>query len=350
MCEANSGDNRLISVASCLPYHGSTFMTYKDFSSVAIHEIDKILALEGHVFGAVEIPTSSASAVTLPFAWHSAGHGPLVTVIAGLHGNEWNSIACVAQVATALEGESLLGHVLCLPVLNLPAFRDRYRNSISDQVDMNRVFDTFPQSSGPTSEIAMELWNRIIKRSDYVLDFHSAGDGDLVSQVRICSRKVFKLAASFMTEYVQFYDDLPNGFLIKACDESGIQAFGIELGKGLTLEDELINQGINGVKNFLRAIGVLSGRAKTTTPRIVTSGLKVQADQLCLFWPKVTPGQLVKKGSSLGEAKVLESWSQKQILAACDGTVLYVHRKGAAAPLDTLIEIVGEEHVVKNHL
>src|SRR6266496_6236825 len=54
----------------------------------------------------------------------SAG-GPELTVIAGVHGCEYASIAGVRRWARALESAELRGRVRVVPVLNMSAFRAR---------------------------------------------------------------------------------------------------------------------------------------------------------------------------------------------------------------------------------
>ncbi|HEY2794726.1 MAG TPA: succinylglutamate desuccinylase/aspartoacylase family protein, partial [Micromonosporaceae bacterium] len=54
-----------------------------------------------------------------------ASDGPSLTVIAGVHGCEYASMAAVRQWSASLASRDLSGRVTLVPVLNLPAFRAR---------------------------------------------------------------------------------------------------------------------------------------------------------------------------------------------------------------------------------
>ena len=53
------------------------------------------------------------------------GDGPRLTVLAGVHGCEYASMAAVRRWASGLGERDLRGRVVAVPVLNLPAFRAR---------------------------------------------------------------------------------------------------------------------------------------------------------------------------------------------------------------------------------
>jgi uncharacterized protein len=53
------------------------------------------------------------------------GAGPLLSVIAGVHGCEYASMAGVRRCVSGLAGRSLRGTVKVVPIVNLSAFRAR---------------------------------------------------------------------------------------------------------------------------------------------------------------------------------------------------------------------------------
>src|SRR5258708_28337504 len=79
-----------------------------------------------------------------------SGHGPKLTVIAGVHGCEYASMAAVRQWSAGLSGLDLRGSVRAVPVLNLPAFRARSPFVVpEDGKNLNRCFPGNPAGTLP---------------------------------------------------------------------------------------------------------------------------------------------------------------------------------------------------------
>jgi len=80
-----------------------------------------------------------------------SGDGPLLTVLAGVHGCEYASMAGLRIWARSLAGRELSGRVLAVPVLNLPAFRARTPFVVPDDgKNLNRCFPGTPRAASPS--------------------------------------------------------------------------------------------------------------------------------------------------------------------------------------------------------
>ncbi len=103
--------------------------------------------------------------------------GPQLTVLAGVHGCEYASIAGVRQWARALETRDLRGRVRAVPVLNMSAFRARRPFVVpEDGKNLNRCFPGNP--SGTLAErLAHATFTQLIAGADAVVDVHC---GDMV--------------------------------------------------------------------------------------------------------------------------------------------------------------------------
>jgi len=60
-------------------------------------------------------------------AWEARGasDGPRLTLIAGVHGCEYSSIAAVTRVMNELDDASLTGSITAVPVVSMESFRQR---------------------------------------------------------------------------------------------------------------------------------------------------------------------------------------------------------------------------------
>ena len=104
-----------------------------------------------------------------------AGDGPHLTVIAGVHGTEYTSIAAARELLAELQPAQLSGTVTVAPLINLPAFWARTPFVVP--LDGNNLNRSFPgDARGSAAErIAAAVTEELIKGSDYVIDLH-AGD------------------------------------------------------------------------------------------------------------------------------------------------------------------------------
>src|SRR5260221_11211354 len=115
----------------------------------------------------IEVPVVEAA---------GSGHGPKLTVIAGVHGCEYASMAAVRQWSAGLSGLDLRGSVRAVPVLNLPAFRARSPFVVpEDGKNLNRCFPGDPDGT-LADRLAHATFTQPIAASDPLIDPHC---GDL---------------------------------------------------------------------------------------------------------------------------------------------------------------------------
>ena len=106
-----------------------------------------------------------------------SGDGPQLTVLSGVHGCEYASMAGVRRWARSLESRELRGRVRAVPVLNMSAFRARSPFVVpEDGKNLNRCFPGNP--SGTLAErLAHATFTQLISGTDAVIDVHC---GDMV--------------------------------------------------------------------------------------------------------------------------------------------------------------------------
>ncbi|MCW2656669.1 MAG: putative succinylglutamate desuccinylase / aspartoacylase family, partial [Jatrophihabitans sp.] len=105
------------------------------------------------------------------------GHrpGPHLTVIAGVHGTEYTSIAAAREFARSLDAATVQGTITVAPLVNPAAFWARSPFVVPlDGNNLNRSFPGNPDGP-PTEVLAHHLTATFIEPTDYLLDLH-AGD------------------------------------------------------------------------------------------------------------------------------------------------------------------------------
>ncbi len=100
--------------------------------------------------------------------------GKTLLVTAGVHGDEFEGMAALHQIAHQLDPAMLRGTFVAVPVANPPAYEAGLRTNPDDRQDLARVFPGDPQGT-VTEQIAHALTHRFIRHADFYCDLHSAG-------------------------------------------------------------------------------------------------------------------------------------------------------------------------------
>lgn len=107
------------------------------------------------------------------FEIKGASNGPRVMLTGGIHGDEYEGPAAIADLLTRLPKLPLRGTVIAVPVANPSAWQVGTRTSPEDGLNLAR---TFPgdRSGSPTEQLAADLFD-IAMGCDYLIDLHSGG-------------------------------------------------------------------------------------------------------------------------------------------------------------------------------
>ena len=99
---------------------------------------------------------------------------PRLLLIAGVHGDEYESVAALHDIASEINPNDLSGTLIIVPVANPQAFYAGMRRNPVDLGDLNRSFPGNPE--GTTSErVADLLFQNLVLGSDGVLSMHCWG-------------------------------------------------------------------------------------------------------------------------------------------------------------------------------
>ncbi|MFT4885525.1 MAG: putative deacylase, partial [Natronomonas sp.] len=178
--------------------------------------------------------------------------GPTLFLSAAAHGDELNGIEIVREVAHEWDHEELAGTLVCLPVLNVPAFiaQERYL-PIYDR-DLNR---SFPGNDSGTSakRIAARLFRNFIDPCDFGLDFHTSTRGRTnMLHVRgdTNDEDVSRIAHAFGSNVI-ISSEGPSGTLRREASEAGTPTITVELGEAHRFQRGLIDKALEGVLSVM---------------------------------------------------------------------------------------------------
>jgi predicted deacylase len=270
-----------------------------------------------------------------------AGPGPRLSVIAGVHGCEYASMAGARRWVNSLQGRALRGTVTVVPVVNVQAFRARSPFIVpEDGKNLNRCF---PGSPGGTlaERLAFAVFSRVIAGSDALVDMHA---GDLVEALEPfamydggpAEADARGLATAYGLGYVLRQAPGPGqtvaGSTSAAAAAAGIPAIIAEAGGCGLVEEAAVAAHIRGLDGVLSYLGMSDGGPLPTAP-VYLDGFTWPRTPSAGWWePAVRAGEAVRTGQVLGTVSTLDGGAVVETFTApADGVVLFLTTSPAVA-------------------
>lgn len=257
-----------------------------------------------------------------------SGDGPLLTVIAGVHGCEYVPMAAVRQWAGGLAGRELAGTVRAVPVLNLPAFTARSPFVVpEDGKNLNRNFPGDPAGSF-TERFADAVFRTLITGSDAVVDAHC---GDLpealepfaIYDAGAVEERALALALAYGLPYVIRQEPGPDravgGTSSAAAAEVGIPAIIAEAGGCGIVDAASVAMHVRGLDGLLAHLGMAGrpeGGESSPAPTRLNRFIWLRSEHDGWWEPVVAPGEQVARGQLLGTVTSLDGAEVRQRIEA----------------------------------
>lgn len=242
------------------------------------------------VSGYLEVPAAYGDAGTrIPVSiLRGAKPGPVLVLIAGVHGYEYPGVTALQELRQTLAPASLSGTLVLVHIANPPSFYGRtiYTSPV-DGKNLNRVFPG--KAAGTLSErMAYALTREVIEKANFLIDLH-AGDGNEALRPYVYMPVVGKpeldtasrgLALAFGLDHI-VYDDAPllpseaSLYTDQTALSRGIPAITTETGQLGLNSREWVDLAVNGIHNVLRHLHMLPGTEKPNTGVVWLTGYEV---------------------------------------------------------------------------
>jgi hypothetical protein len=288
--------------------------------------------------------TLSLNGVDVPcFNLHGTQDGPRVSVIGGIHGCEYSSIAAVTKVMRELEGTSFAGTVTGVPVVSMESFTQRAPFVVPhDGKNLNRAFPGDPNGTY-TERLAHDIFKTLIEPADAVLDLHG---GDLVEALEpfalFHDHQARELALAFGLPYVVDSAGSLEGTTSGAAAQAGVPGVIAEAGGIGQLDEHAVDLLADGTRNALKHLCVLEGPPDPPRSKIVDEFVWLRTPQNGFWVSAVKAGDRVEQGAALGEVRDLYGDTREAITAPKAGVVLFLTTSAAVGD-DGLIAGLGCE-------
>jgi len=226
--------------------------------------------------------------------------GPTFGLTALVHGDELNGLLVIHKVFNEIDLNKLKGIIVGVPVINVPGFLRKERNFI-DGRDLNYKFPG--KENGTESSIyAFNIFNKVIKNFDYILDLHTARIGNVNSfyvRANLKNKVIYDLSLLLNSDII-LNSIGGKGTLRRQANENGIIAITLELGDPNKFQNEVISNAVKGIVNCLIYLNIIDGKTSiNTNPTICTSSQRINTKGGGIL--NVLPGlrSNVKKGEKI---------------------------------------------------
>jgi predicted deacylase len=263
-----------------------------------------------------------------------AGDGPKLSLIGGIHGCEYSSIAAVTRFMNELNTAELKGTITAVPVVSMESFRQRSPFVVPvDGKNLNRCFPGRFDGTY-TDVLARSIYETLIEPADVLLDLHG---GDQVEALEPFTTydaspledRAHEVAAAFNFPYVirsEREEGELSGLTTSAAVLAGIPGVIAEAGGRGLLEEQSTTMLVDGVRNALRVLGMLPGPPESppATQRQVASFIWLRSQHEGWWDWAVEAGEEVSAGQVLGRIRDLWGDVREEIAAPQDGAVLFI--------------------------
>ena len=274
--------------------------------------------------------------------------GPRLTIVACVHGDELNGIPIIHKIAEYLDPHKVTGQILLLPIANIQGFHFQSRY-MADRKDLNRLFPGTKKGS-EGSRYAHFIFEQFIQNADFLIDLHAAGSNrwnypHIRGQMK--SATVRKMAKLFGAEVCMQSSGI-DGSLRHAAASNNIPAILFEAGQTNRFEPYVVDIGVQGIWNILFNYEMVNYwpqdlQAPQETKKYYKSFHWVRSNYGGLFLAKKFPGDLIKKGETLGIIKSILGEVRHEIKAKVNGKIIGFNLHPQVVPGRALYHVARNE-------
>lgn len=265
--------------------------------------------------------------------------GPTLLVMAGLHGDEINSVDVVRTFLQEKKSSLDSGTLICIPVLNIFGFIN-YSREVPDGKDVNRSFPGSAKGS-LASLMAYHLTQKILPHCDYIIDLHTGGASRFNHpQVRgvLTDETTKELAMAFNAPLT-----LHSGLIAKSIRQTafnqGKTIIVYEGGESLRFDDFAKKIALQGIENVMVYLGMKSGELAKPTTKVFNKKRWLRAPSSGLFNPLIQAGEEIKKGQVIGFINGPFADYHKACKAPKSGTVITLNNNPMVNRGDAIVQM-----------
>jgi predicted deacylase len=285
---------------------------------------------------------------------NAAAKGPRLLISAGVHGDEYESIAAIHQLLQLLPGQLLRGTVTLVPVVNEAAFW-RGDRVAEDGLDLARICPGDP--AGSITERAADELSTLIRQADYYIDLHTGGTTMMVAPLAGYTLhpdagvldKQRQMARAFNLPIVWGTDYRHKGRSLSIACEASIPAIYCEYEGGGRCNPAGIRDYVDGCLNVIGWLEMIDRQAPPSQVKYVAEDSREGSGhlQVCnpspcdgLFFPEVLLGDFIGRGMAFGTVVDLAGENTQTVVSEQGGVVIVLRSRPNVKQGDSLVVVM----------
>ena len=233
---------------------------------------------------------------------HGNKAGPCLVILSVLKGTELNGLEIANRIIQSITPAKISGTIIAIPVVNVYGLT-HYPSSLPTGSNLARCFPGDERGSYG-ERMAYLVTGEILKKADYCIELQTGDlNHNILPQVycNFDNKKSKELAKVFNAPVVTNAAVEGNN-LRKTTEELQIPLLIYQAGEAMRFDENAINLGVEGIKNVMRAVDILT---KEPVPEINPIFSRdedwIVAHKGGILHSCVTLGQTISKGEVIGE-------------------------------------------------
>jgi uncharacterized protein len=284
----------------------------------------------------------------------SAIDGPVLLLLAGIHGDEVNGVEIVRQIISKKLNIPAKGTIICIPVVNVFGFLNQTRE-FPDSRDLNRMFPGSVNGS-LASRFAHAIMTEIVPHVDYCIDFHTGGGSCFnYAQIRMdgTDSKCLEMARTFGAKFVIDAPIRDKSFR-KSASLLGKKVLLFEGGKDHHLDKEVTKQAIQGTLRVIQYLGMrdfsveLENKPPADPQIYVKKSTWLRANHSGMYRRVISIGQKVNKGDVIGSVSDPYGDFEKKVKSSFTGYIIGSNHSPIINQGDALVHVSTEHEELES--
>jgi len=265
--------------------------------------------------------------------------GPILNISGGCHGDEFEGMEAVRRIYRAIDPNELKGAIIGSPVVNTPALEVGQRCSYVDQYNLNRCFPG-KENGFLTERFAYVYFNEVIRKADYVMDFHGGGNIMCLAPIAIyrdiggenVAKKAEELVKATGIDLVWKGSGGWIGPISLEAQKIGIPAITVEVAGEARVRESVIQQFETMIYNVLSYFRMIQGEPDLPKKVQFFEGTFINCTNGGFYQQSVDLKEMVKKGDLLATICNVYGEVVEKIRAPFEGIVCSKRTFGTIEP------------------
>lgn len=275
------------------------------------------------------------------FVERSVNDGPVILLMAGMHGDEINGMEIIRRVIRKKWNKPISGTIICMPVFNIFGYLN-IKRELPDGRDLNRSFPG-SKTGSLASQFAYQFMKEIAPVVDVVIDFHTgSAQRSNIAQIRclISDPVSMELARVFNPPFI-VHSTYISKSVREAVNKMGKKILLFEGGKTNSIDETIVEAGLLGIQRILNHFHMKSFKLESAEQDsiVIESSKWLRAPNSGVFQALVSNGTMVHEGMIIGTVSDPYGSIERKVRAHMEGYIICVNEAPLVNKGDAIFHI-----------